>query len=312
MGWYDSNPIPGILCFFHQIVSSDLSNGHWLSNGPPASSSDNKMISVGFPDWKKIGWRVGKKLRDIINPPADTGPSPEERRAQRLRDGSRGLVYFDDFDELEAWSAEDVDPVQQANMPLLKRSASQTHDQVGRTTLVLLCHDYSGGYHDYESVRPSLLEDKMYACNYPQHVDTFVYFSHKLVCVPPPTWINPMHRNGVKVLGTFIVEPGTTHVMRMLDQVNGEFIVAKQLAAMVCILSEQKSPFPDHYLSCEALSGSKRLLITLRAVSMLGLLSQSSIADSARLMSSALTDGCSISNWSFPSPSKILQGRCVR
>ena len=190
------------------------------------------MLSIGFPDWKKIGWHVGKKLRDIVNPPTDKGPSREERQAQRLRDGLRGLVYFDDFDELEAWSAEDVDPVQQANMPLLKRSASQIHDHIGPTTMVLLCHDYSGGYHDYESVRPSLLRDKLYACNYPQYVDTFVYFSHKLVCVPPPTWINTMHRNGVKVLGTFMVEPGKSQVERMLDQVDGEFIVAKQLAAM--------------------------------------------------------------------------------
>lgn len=190
------------------------------------------MLSLRFPDWKKIGWHVGKKLRDIISPPADTGPSREERRAKRLRDGAKGLVYFDYFDELEAWSPEDVNPVQQANTSLLKRSASRVHDQVGPTTLVLLCHDYSGGYHDYESARPSLLEAKMYACNYPQYVDTFVYFSHRLVCVPPPPWINAMHRNGVKVLGTFIVEPGKTHIERMLDQVDGEFIVAKQLATM--------------------------------------------------------------------------------
>ena len=203
------------------------------------------MILLAFPDWKKIGWHVGKKLRDIINPPTHTGPSREERRAQRLRDGSRGLVYLDDFDELEAWAAEDVDPVQQSNTPLLQRSASQLHDHVGPTTLVLLCHDYHGGYHDYESVRPSLLEDKLYACNYPQYVDTFVYFSHKLVCIPPPAWTNTMHRNGVKVLGTFIVEPGKTHVERMLDQENGEFIVAKQLAAMVCMFFERKSPIPD-------------------------------------------------------------------
>ena len=185
-----------------------------------------------FPGWNKIGRNIGKKLRDIINPPTDTGPSREERRIQRLRDAPRGLVYFDEFDDLEAWSAELVDPVQRANTPLLQRSASRVHDHEGPTTVMLLCHDYSGGYHDYESVRPCLQQDRMYACNYPQYVDTFVYFSHKLVCVPPPTWINTMHRNGVKVLGTFLIEPGNGHVERMLSQVNGEFIIAKQLAAM--------------------------------------------------------------------------------
>ena len=193
------------------------------------------MISLGFPDWNKIGRRVGRRLRDIISPPADTGPSPAERQAQRLRDAPRGLVYFDNFDELEAWSSEDVDPVQRANTPLLKRSAFQTHDHSKPTTVVLLCHDFSGGYHNYESVRPCLREDRMYACNYPQYVDTFVYFSHKLVCVPPPTWINTMHRNGVKVLGTFIVEPGKAHVEKMLTRVNDDFIIAKQLAAMANI-----------------------------------------------------------------------------
>ena len=193
---------------------------------------DNDILSLGFPDWRTIGRRVGKRLRDIINPPTDKGPSQEERRAQRLHDASRGLVYLDTFDELEGWSVDDVDPVQRANTPLLKRSVSQMHDRLRPTTVVLLCHDYSGGYHDYESVRPFLREDKMYACNYPQYVDTFVYFSHKLVCVPPPTWINAMHRNGVKVLGTFIVEPGKAHSERMLTQVNDEFIIAKQLVAM--------------------------------------------------------------------------------
>ena len=91
---------------------------------------------------------------------------------------------------------------------------------------------YLGGYHDYESVRPPLLDEKLYSSNYLQYVDTFVYFSHKLVCVPPPTWTNTMHRNGVKVIGTFIVEPQTPHIEQMLDQVDGEYVVAKQLAAM--------------------------------------------------------------------------------
>ncbi len=102
------------------------------------------MSFVGYPDWKK----VGKKLRDILNPPVDTGPSREERRAQRLRDSLKGFVYFDDFDELEAWSTNEVDAIQQANTPLLKRSASAVHDQNGPTTSVLLCHDYSG-LHSY-------------------------------------------------------------------------------------------------------------------------------------------------------------------
>ena len=190
------------------------------------------MASFGFPDWKKIGWHIGKRLRDVLNPPTDTGPSKEERRAQRLRDVLKGFAYFDDFDELTAWRPEDVDPLQQANTPLLERPAFGVHDQSFPCTEVLLCHDYSGGYHDYESIRPNLLEDEPYSCHYLQYVDVFVYFSHKLVCVPPPTWTNTMHRNGVKVLGTFIVEPQTPEIERMLALDDGGHNVAIQLASM--------------------------------------------------------------------------------
>ena len=102
-------------------------------------------MSLGeLPDLGKIGKRIGKRLRDILNPPVDDGPSKEERLAKRQRDSLKGLVYFDNFDELEDWRSEDVDPVQQANTPLLDRSASYVYDQDGPTSRVLLCHDYSG------------------------------------------------------------------------------------------------------------------------------------------------------------------------
>lgn len=89
-----------------------------------------------------------------------------------------------------------------------------------------------GGYHAYESVRPPLLENMPFSCSHLQYVEIFVYFSHKLVCVPPPTWTNTMHRNGVKVLGTFMIEPHTPQIERMLEQKAGEFIIARQLATM--------------------------------------------------------------------------------
>lgn len=76
------------------------------------------------------------------------------------------------------------------------------------------------------------LEEKLYSGGYFQFVETFVYFSHKLVCVPPPTWTNSMHRNGVQVLGTFLLEPGKKHIENMLEKVDGEYIVAKKLAMM--------------------------------------------------------------------------------
>lgn len=37
-------------------------------------------------------------------------------------------------------------------------------------------------------------------------IDTFIYFSHKLVTIPPYGWINAAHNHGVKILGTLITE----------------------------------------------------------------------------------------------------------
>ncbi|MCJ1374963.1 hypothetical protein MMC20_006196 [Loxospora ochrophaea] len=191
------------------------------------------MESFGFPDWNKIGRDIGKRLRDIINPPSgDSGPSKEERKEQRLRDVHKGFAYFDNFDEIESWSPEHVDPLQRSNTPLFERPTTPVSDQSKPSAKVLLCHDYNGGYHDYESVRPSKLDAELYSCEYLQYVDTFIYFSHKLVCIPPPTWTNTLHRNGVKALGTFIIEPQTQDEQRTLSQTDGRFCVAEQLAAM--------------------------------------------------------------------------------
>jgi len=189
---------------------------------------------LSVPHWKRIGWHVGRRLRDILRgSPVDTGPSKEERLAQRRRDALRGFAYFDHFQELEDWRPEDVDPIQIANTPLLRRGTGKPQDSAGlKTSKVLLCHDYKGGYHDYESVRPAEVNTEDYSCEYLQYIDTFIYFSHKLVCVPPPTWTNLLHRNGVKVLGTFIVEPQSPDVERMLYESDGSFLIAKQLARM--------------------------------------------------------------------------------
>ncbi|KAL8903622.1 MAG: hypothetical protein Q9207_003797 [Kuettlingeria erythrocarpa] len=195
------------------------------------------MDASTWPDWERIGRRIGKRLRDVLEPrPASPGPSPEERRAQRLRDASLGLVYFDIFEEVDSWDHANVDPVQQPNQPLLARTAGRVYNGQsldGPMTKLLLCHDYKGGYHDYESVRPAALDCKWYTCNYLECVDTFIYFSHKLVCIPPATWTNALHRNGVKVLGTILIEPQTPHMERLLLKKDGVYVFAERFADMI-------------------------------------------------------------------------------
>ena len=218
------------------------------------------MNIVTLPDWEKIGRRIGRGLRDVFNPPENSGPSAKERNAQRLRDVLKGFTYFDTFDELIDWAPDNLDPVQQSNTPLLERSADRVYHDIEASTKLILCHDYHGGYHDYESVRPPFHLEELYSCNYLQYVELFIYFSHKLVCCPPPSWINLLHRNGVKILGAFIVEPQTPEVERMLHSRKGNYEVASQLAALANVLGFDgwllniEREFPHSFGLCKRMS----------------------------------------------------------
>jgi endo-beta-N-acetylglucosaminidase D len=152
---------------------------------------------------------------------------------KRCADRLKGFAYVETFDELEAWTEDAVDPLQIANTPLL-RAESRVHDgKYRKKSRTMLIHDYKGGYNDYESCQGADIAEDMYSCEYLQSVDSFVYFSHKLVSVPPPTWTNTCHRSGALTLGTFLVEPGSAGVERILECDNvGNFWVAGQLALM--------------------------------------------------------------------------------
>uniref|UniRef100_A0A7N0THI6 mannosyl-glycoprotein endo-beta-N-acetylglucosaminidase n=1 Tax=Kalanchoe fedtschenkoi TaxID=63787 RepID=A0A7N0THI6_KALFE len=70
---------------------------------------------------------------------------------------------------------------------------------------MLVCHDMAGGYGDDKWVQGGD-NAGAYAIWHWYLIDVFVYFSHSLVTLPPPGWVNTAHRHGVKVLGTFITE----------------------------------------------------------------------------------------------------------
>lgn len=181
-----------------------------------------------------LGWKdILRPIRDgyrHLFPSPDGGPTPEERKQRRFIDRSKGFLYFDTFEQLESWTEVDTDPLQRANTPLLVRSVAGRKELIKAN--VLLVHDYAGNYHEYEATSNVGLDEERYTCEYLQYVDIFVYFSHKLVCVPPPTWINLLHRNGVKAFGTILIEPQTLHPEKLLQHGSDElsFPLATQLA----------------------------------------------------------------------------------
>ncbi|KAF1966866.1 hypothetical protein BU23DRAFT_559889 [Bimuria novae-zelandiae CBS 107.79] len=188
-----------------------------------------------------FGWKdILRPIRDgyrHLFPSPDTGPTPEEREKQRRLDRLKGFTYFDTFAQLEEWTESESDPIQRANTPLLNRSSGASTSS-GSKANVLLCHDFAGNYQDYEASTNISVDGFRYYCEYLQYVESFVYFSHKLVCVPPPPWTNTLHRNGVKVFGTLLIEPQTESSDRLLrstledddGQTNETFPLARKLA----------------------------------------------------------------------------------
>jgi endo-beta-N-acetylglucosaminidase D len=217
-----------------------------------------------------LGWKdILRPIRDgyrHLFPAPDTGPTPEEREGQRQLDRLKGFAYFDTIAQLETWIEADSDPLQRSNTPLLPRNQRKTDGEAKAP--VLICHDYSGNYREYEAVQSASVDEESYTCEYLQYVNTFIYFSHKLVCVPPPTWTNCLHRNGVKVLGTILVEPQTKDAERLLQHTTSSvgshiglhFPLAKKLADIAKHygfdgwLVNIEKPFPNEYWNEQILS----------------------------------------------------------
>ncbi|KAI8880245.1 glycoside hydrolase family 85 protein [Backusella circina FSU 941] len=112
--------------------------------------------------------------------------------------------------ELKNWSPNNTDIFNMATIPLATRYKDP---QLPR---LVLTHDMAGGYKEDRDIQGNDY-DTIYYCEYWHFVDTFIYFSHKRVSIPPVNWINACHRNGVKCLGTFLVEGNTQmHEMEAL------------------------------------------------------------------------------------------------
>jgi len=98
---------------------------------------------------------------------------------------------------------------------------------------LLLCHDFKGGYKEHEYNGCASI-DEAFRITHWHLIDTFVYFSHHLVTVPPAQWIAVAHRHGTQVLGTFIAEheEGRQACERAFASTEAAEHTAKQLASV--------------------------------------------------------------------------------
>ena len=86
------------------------------------------------------------------------------------------------------------------NLEFLKSSVPlrDGHSGHAKRPQLLVCHDYKGGYQEDKWVQGKLGMEGYHLWHW-HLIDVFVYFSHSLVTVPPPGWINAAHKHGVPV-----------------------------------------------------------------------------------------------------------------
>ena len=63
-----------------------------------------------------------------------------------------------------------------------------------RTPRTLLCHDFKGGYNEDRFADGCGTEKFPYVFQRWSLIDSFCYFSHNFVTIPPPGWIVAAHR----------------------------------------------------------------------------------------------------------------------
>uniref|UniRef100_A0A0D9Z740 Cytosolic endo-beta-N-acetylglucosaminidase TIM barrel domain-containing protein n=1 Tax=Oryza glumipatula TaxID=40148 RepID=A0A0D9Z740_9ORYZ len=91
------------------------------------------------------------------------------------------------------------------HLPFNRASSSPRAAPLPPRRRILACHDFRGGYRD-DAAPQGGHDPGAYALWHWHLIDVFVYFSHYLVTLPPPCWVNAAHLHGVKVLGAFITE----------------------------------------------------------------------------------------------------------
>ncbi|ODV98421.1 hypothetical protein PACTADRAFT_31815 [Pachysolen tannophilus NRRL Y-2460] len=141
-------------------------------------------------------------------------------------------IFFTNLKKAQEWydnrkdnttktSALDKFRIAKDGLAAYERANTRDFMQLEYRPKLLICHDFKGGYQDKEDLNPlgyfPHATGQRYFLQFPSLIDDFVYFSHHRISVPPVSWINMCHRNGIRCLGTVIIEGNTAEA---LDECN--------------------------------------------------------------------------------------------
>ncbi|TKY87172.1 hypothetical protein EX895_003849 [Sporisorium graminicola] len=110
--------------------------------------------------------------------------------------------YFDSLDDLHLWYQMLHGDALQDDLRQCDSYSGPSRRQAGSmqsTPKLVVCHDFQGGYNEDP-------RQQGYSLEHMHLVDTFIYFSHKRVSIPPVGWLTAAARTGTKVLGTLLFE----------------------------------------------------------------------------------------------------------
>lgn len=181
-----------------------------------------------------------------VTPPRVNETTPKRTRMQPHDDltftnNPISSIKFSSLDEAEEWyNTRGKDLVDAFRIPRESLSNySRTRNSNKTESKVLVCHDFKNNYQEGEDENPLGYfphpSGQHYYIQFPSLVDVFVYFSHHRISVPPVSWINSLHRQGIPVLGTLIFE-GTDYFKldQLLDKTEqGEFKYSEILTELV-------------------------------------------------------------------------------
>eukprot|EP00760_Papus_ankaliazontas_P005294 PhM_4_TR1248/c1_g1_i2/m.28412/K01227/E3.2.1.96; mannosyl-glycoprotein endo-beta-N-acetylglucosaminidase len=120
------------------------------------------------------------------------------------------------IDELWEWEPSNSDAVSLVNFDPEHRPSTKFESSGPR---MIVCHDCCGGYTEFDRYAQGS-PVVGYTFRHWEMIDTFIYFSHHRVTVPPVGWIDAAHAHGVPILGTFITEwdAGSEECIKFLSQ----------------------------------------------------------------------------------------------